>query len=266
MPLSFEESRDIIKNTPPKRVLAYFDQTVFFTLRLDEVTARQLEKAGFDIRDRDSRQPGKKLSIGQPSRSALRLISTIRAELYSTELAIDLTYENAPPVRQAMAMCICQPWAGRRRVVDLGSALYTGQRKRGRHHYFCMYSDKLSRITGETDTVHLEKRVQGLQLLRKIGIKDATNLLDFDHRGYWRNVLPRLFLYLDIERYGRMEHNRVMHGKRRAARLDDRAWGEAAFKSNSDGGDLQRFVQNSGRGTHLEPINVSLILDRIEIV
>jgi hypothetical protein len=196
--LSFEESRDIIKNTPPKRVLVYFDQCVFFVLRLNQATRRQLDRAGFDIRDRDSRQPGKKLSIRQPSRSALGLISTIRAELYSTELAIDFSYENATPVYQAMKMCICQPWAGQRRVVDLGETVYTGQRKRGRYHNFCMYGDKASRITGETDTIHLEKRLQGLQLLRKIGIQDAPDLLDFDHNAYWRNILPCLFLYLDL--------------------------------------------------------------------
>jgi hypothetical protein len=264
--LSFEQSRDIIENTLPKRVLAYLDQCVFFVLRLNEATGGQLEKTGFDVRDRESGQPGKKLSIKLPSRSALRLVSTIRPDLYSAELALDLHYENATAVHQAMKMCICQPWSGQRRVVDCGGGLYTGQRKRGRHHHFCMYSDKPSRITGEPETIHLEKRIQGLQLLRKIGIKDAADMLDFDHVGFWRDTLPHLFIYLDMARYGRMEHNRLTNSKRRGARIDDHARGEAAFRFYSRGGDLQEFVQNTGRGRHLEPINVSLILDRIVTV
>jgi hypothetical protein len=176
MSFSFEEARHIFSDAIPNRVPAYFDQTVLFALRLEEATVRQLEKAGFEVRDRDSRQPGKKLSIKQPSRSALRLVSSRGGELYSTELALDPSYENPTLVRQAMKPCICQPRAGDRRVVDLGGALYTGQRKRGRHHHFAMYGDKPSRITGESDTVHLEKRIQGLQLLRKIGIKDGTDM------------------------------------------------------------------------------------------
>jgi hypothetical protein len=214
--LTFEESRNIVENTIPKRVLAYFDHCVFFARRVDHATASRLEKAGFDIRDRYGRYPGKKLSIKGPSRSALHLISTIRADPYSAELALDMGYENLTPVRQAMRMGICQPWAGKRRVVDLGGTAYTGQRKPGRHQHFAMYSDKASRITGETDTVHLEKRIQGLQLLRKIGIIDVPDMLDFDHVAFWRNTLPRLFLYLDLSRYGRLLHNRSMHAKRRA--------------------------------------------------
>jgi hypothetical protein len=291
MSVSFEESRKIIENTIPKRVLAYFDHCVFFVWglddpwrpddrtawrlddstawRLDDTTVRQLAKAGFNIRD-CRRQSGQRISIKVPSRSALRLVSTTSAQLYGVELALDLTYETAAPVHQALKMCICQPWAGKRRVVDLGGTLYTGQRKQGRHHHFAMYADKPSRITGETDTVHLEKRTRGLPLLRKIGIKDATDMLDFDHVAYWGNVLPRLFLYLDIPRYGRMEHNRIMQAKRRAPLIHDRAWGEAAFRFYSMGGNestgstLQRFVQNTGRGRHLEPIDVQVILDRIE--
>jgi hypothetical protein len=84
--------------------------------------------------------------------------------------------------------------------------------------------------------------------------------------------LPCLFLYLDLPRYGRTEHNRVMQAKRRAALIHDRAWGQAAFWFYSiwddefNGSKLQRFVQNTGRGGHLEPISVDLILDLIETI
>jgi hypothetical protein len=87
-------------------------------------------------------------------------------------------------------------------------------------------------------------------------------MLDFDHVAFWRDQLPRLFLYLDLQRYGRMLHNRISHARRqhptqlkngRVFRYDcDRAMGGAAFRFHSlheDENDrsLQRFVQQTGR-------------------
>jgi hypothetical protein len=308
---SFGAAKRALTEIIPKTVLVYFDRVVF-RARTKAVAPiqRELEKAGFEIRDRDvdaetgKRQPGQKLSISVPSKEALRLLARIDHELCSCECAIDLVYEvhddvalyeidDAGLVAQAMRKMICQPVPGDRHANEYKNTLYTGQRSddhRPFHHY-AMYSDKPCRIhepgePGEPGCVHLEHRFQGLQLLRKLNLHDAKTMLNFDHAGFWRAELPRLFVFFDAERYGRLLDNQARGTKRQHARIyETKLSNGRVFRENGDsmiGGtaykilsmqhendyrSMQQFVKRVGRKQpYLQAIPVDHILSRVRPV
>ena len=96
-------------------------------------------------------------------------------------------------------------------------------------------------------------------------------MLAFDHICYWRKQLPGLFLFLDLEHYGRTISNRISRSKRQRPRIDwDRVLGFNTFKilslhDDGNASSLQQFVKTVGRKQpYLHRIPVDHILDRIE--
>jgi hypothetical protein len=60
-------------------------------------------------------------------------------------------------------------------------------------------------VTGE-QCLHVECRMRGRSTLRDHHISSAADLINYDHRGLWRELLR--FYDLDVERFGRHVMNR----------------------------------------------------------
>ena len=76
-------------------------------------------------------------------------------------------------------------------------------RKPGHHTDF--YKDKVSRISGEANCLHLEWKANGRRAVQGIGIESGNDLVSFDHHRFWNRRL--LLLDLDVERLGRLVRN-----------------------------------------------------------
>jgi hypothetical protein len=310
---SFEDAKHVLETTTPHEAPAWFHRCVWHAPK--GFSTRPLENY-FEVLDG---LDYKTLSATAPPLEALKKIARFRQIVpYSVEIAADFKFEHdASAARESVAMCLVQPWAGTRRVVDpCGGAFYCGQRKPGPHHHLAGY------LRGDR-VLHLEWRYQSLTKLRTIGIGTTADMLTFDFRQFWLDRDLPLY-HLDFERYGMLRSNRRTHRKRRQPLPHryydslDRHEGCVAFKVFSahmiringdtveaviryedgsevvtalddaspeaitsdidcDGGEidhgdgalivtgnsLQRFVQVTGRGRHLQKIDMQHWLDRV---
>src|SRR5262249_17358139 len=99
---SFEVARSILENCAPQAVYAYFHRCVFLAPPgiLNGRREHQLERLGFEIRDREPRRTtdghwytpeGNAIAISTPSIEAIKhLASEPKIRPYSIEIAIDI--------------------------------------------------------------------------------------------------------------------------------------------------------------------------------
>jgi hypothetical protein len=67
------------------------------------------------------------------------------------------------------------------------------------------YADQPSKVSGEP-CLHVEARIRGRDALTRAGIHSARDLINFNHRSLWQQLLR--FYDLDAERFGRHVMNR----------------------------------------------------------
>jgi hypothetical protein len=89
--------------------------------------------------------------------------------------------------------------------------LYSGPRTAP--NVIAVYADKPSKITGEP-CVHVEWRAKGVPALRRAGIHSIRDLLDFDHRQFWRDRL--ILCEVNRRGLGRRYNNWTRKSRRRA--------------------------------------------------
>jgi hypothetical protein len=90
-----------------------------------------------------------------------------------------------------------------------------GGRRMG--HWFAGYSDDHCRLSGETPCFHFEGKYCGVRNLKRIGIYDLSDLIDFDFNNYFDTHIT---LYdLDLERVGRYHRNQQSGSKSRHSHI-----------------------------------------------
>jgi hypothetical protein len=240
---------NILYQTPavkrPVAVYYYFDRIQAWMKRpVDQATLARLRKSCGDLH-RDDQAAAfdyhyrQRLTFYQPQPEVLRWLAErdgVRVNL--VEVAIDYIYENGPDRDDAFAYLhrhLIRRWHGRRQLVriskksrraphsrhaadgKLGGTRYDGPRTASNRT--ALYRCRFSRVTGETDVLHLEWRLKGLRAVQKAGIRSAADLPMFNHRRFWQ----RRFLLVDIdpERLGRLIRNRNSGKRSRDTRRGD---------------------------------------------
>ncbi len=90
---------------------------------------------------------------------------------------------------------------------------YTSRRRKVANNT-AAYSDKRSRITGESNTCHIDYRITGAQALHRAKLGTIADVLNADPSTFWAD--NRLLLCaLDSSRFGRLFHNSLVGSKRR---------------------------------------------------
>lgn len=203
-----------------------------------------------------------RIELQLPDRSALKLLALqSHLKLTRAEFAIDFTFDDERGKYRMLEYFeehFVHPHQRKnmRKHFDNGG-LSTGRRKRG--HYFSGYCDRPCRIDGIVDCFHFEGRHLGAEDLAQIGLRQTSDLLNFDHVAYW-NKIEEYFLHIDKERFGRFYENRRTGMRRRISpqipfigrKSKDFAIG--AFLYRLDALDItgkrtvQQFIRKYGRG------------------
>jgi hypothetical protein len=101
-------------------------------------------------------------------------------------------------------------WHGKQRAKVHKGTRYTGQRRVP--NKLVTYGDQPCRVSGEIHCLHLEWRLNGARALRRAGITTVSQLLELDHRQFWKERL--LLRRVNLEALGR-QYNRHVLGKGR---------------------------------------------------
>jgi hypothetical protein len=220
-----------------------------------------------------------KVELYQPSQQTLRCLCAVIDDedeplLNYVELACDLILPNhrqAIDLHRLFERSFLHPWHRAMVPKSYGGEGFTtreieaGENRAGR--WFVWYVDQPCKLTGEVDgCFHFEGRHQGVQYMRRLGIRQPRDLLRFDLDAYFRRYM-RLY-DLDCERLGRYDGNKRSGTKRRKPDIRrtglrheynrDRGYGESLYyvlslHPTGLGHSLQRFVDCYGPGPFLSP-------------
>jgi hypothetical protein len=153
----------------------------------------------------------KSYHIQQPTNAALKWLSRYGRDklmINQVELAFDFilrTQEEADRLRDYLGKHLLQPWHGRQRTSRVHGTYYNSGGGWVRNSY-AIYDSLPSKVTGEVNCCHLEWRTNTADAVRKLGIGEAKDLIDFDHDGFWQKKAK---LYdAPTERLGRYWLNR----------------------------------------------------------
>jgi hypothetical protein len=190
----------------PDRVHHYIDVACVWTWRWPR--ARDL--AAFDRRRcRVWRPPQQRartlLFFYQPDPATLRAIARRRDwHLCAVEAALDLVIRADDAHAEADQLFRRYHVHARSGDVRMfGASRYTRARRSRVNVVY--YADRPSKVSGEP-CLHVEARIRGRDALSERGIHSARDLINFDHRQLWRDLL--VFYDLDVERFGRHVMNR----------------------------------------------------------
>lgn len=154
------------------------------------------------------------LTVVTPDKEALRALGEVpNLEVRSVEVALDMIVADraqADTIWRLIALHFVQSWPGRNEPTIYSSTFYSGEKRRGR--VFVAYADRPPKTRSASAACHVEARYRGRQALRQIRISAARDLLNFDHKAFWRKHLR--LLAVDVRRLGRWHDNKVS-GKRR---------------------------------------------------
>jgi hypothetical protein len=157
------------------------------------------------------------LVLRQPSRKALEVLAGRKGLIInSLECALDWTFaeeEQKEIAANIVSQLHFKKYHRGQGVRFVGATRYSGPR--GAPTIFVLYDDMRNRHTGAQECVHLEWRMVGLNAVRAAGVRSISDLLNFDHRSFWKE---RLLLFgVDLRKLGRSYHNHHLQTKRRAA-------------------------------------------------
>jgi hypothetical protein len=96
--------------------------------------------------------------------------------------------------------------------IEVGETRYDAGRAPNK---IVFYQEEFTRVTGELHCLHLEWHLNGVRSLRSAGIHSLADLLQFDHRGFWRKRL--LLFEIDAEKLGRLVRNKRNRTRSRTA-------------------------------------------------
>jgi hypothetical protein len=222
------------------------------------------KQAWFDWRYRE------RLDILQPTQSALQFLARLdnRVLFNYVEIACDFIFADPHAVQRCLQLfrdSFLQAWHRPTMQVRAYLQGYTtreppepGERRTGQ--WFQYYIDQPCRLTQEPYCCHFEGKHQGVQFLRRIGLRHPRDLINFDFDHYFAR---RTTLYrLDLERLGRYDDNRSTGRRRRTSQIQTHGslsfnvdfWRGAILyrrlstHPDSNEWSLQQFVDRYGRG------------------
>jgi hypothetical protein len=174
----------------------------------------------------------------QPTAATLAAIDRHGWPLCYVELALDWIIHDAIARTEAATFFHrhhVHPRSGDLRLYV--HSRYTRGRKSRRN--VVMYADRPSKMDGRSRCVHVEYRMRGAATLRAAGIHSARDLITFDHRSLWQELLTFVDLH---ERFGRYVMNRqdsagrirrTVQRRRTAHHLDRRVGWQHLHRSGS---------------------------------
>ena len=133
------------------------------------------------------------LSVFQPSVEGLRALDAFCESqthmLTYIEIALDLMVDecDAPFLQGYVNKRLVTKWHGKQKVNIVAGTRYTSRTKWGTQQ-IVTYADRLSKVS-EQPCVHCEWRTSGRQRIERMGITRIGDLIDFDHREFWRTRL-----------------------------------------------------------------------------
>ena len=216
---------------------AYFDKVQFWVRTpLDQRTLDRLRsecgRGGVYVQNQPARFNAlyrQRVELRQPLDQALRWLATRDDALINrAEVTIDLVFDCLADRDDAWGFLhrhIVRRRHGKKQEIrivreadaqndTIGTRYDAGSSASNK---IVFYAEGHSRLTGELNCLHLEWRLKGLKAVRAAGIKLGRDLLEFDHRAFWRR---RLCLYdVDRRRLGRMVRNKARSEKRRTSEI-----------------------------------------------
>jgi hypothetical protein len=186
---------------------------------------QKTRKACFDKKFRQ------RIELKQPKPEALKWLAGQSAMINRVEVALDYAFPTAAHQEAAYSFLhrhLVRRWHRRRQRIHIEhgkkgtQTRYDGPRYAANGVVF--YPQPRSRITGASDIVHLEWRLNRLMAVRAAGIRSGRDLLNFDHRAFWQK---RLLLF-DVKagRLGRLRRNSVTRKRSRAEHPNDARIGQ----------------------------------------
>jgi hypothetical protein len=222
----------------------------------------------FDWRCLFAPQFCQRITLYQPQREALELLATLDGTILVNyvECALDLIVPADSDVDPSLdyirntVLLSHHTGVAKRYVSGFTSRqLPEGQRRAG--SWYHAYSAPC-KLTGEIPCIHLETMHQSARHVRRIGIHQAGDLVDFDFARHFAGL--RLF-ELDLERLGRYDSNQRAGSRRQKPRFDSagnnldtlrgtRLYNDRALDDDGEYLSLQTFIQRYGRGPFLRPL------------
>jgi hypothetical protein len=192
----------------------------------------------------------------QPDHDALKWIVRRGAHVTQVEIAVDFAFASPRKRDGAQAFVeehFVRPWHPRASPVHyVGSGRKPAKevdRRRlpGDTHYDAgrrgssfikVYGEHYGRKDGLLDIVHIEWTANDRRALRRAGIVDARDLVDFDFVGFWQKHL--LLAAVDEEKLGRLFLNRLRGEKARTPRRKTTGAGRPTFNEDRYVGEALR--------------------------
>jgi hypothetical protein len=220
----------------PIGIYPYFDKIQFWVREpLNPETVERLRKQCGSLYDtiepaRFNPQFRHRIELRQPSKQALRWLARRDDALINrVEIALDLIFKFRADVEEALDFLhqhLVRRWHGKNQEIqvfrlpprgdDAGSLETRYDAGDWAPNALVLYRQDHSRVTGELNCLHIEWRVKSVRAMRAAGIESCQDLLQFDHRGFWKK---RLLLYkVDRNHLGLLISNRRRGTKRRLSR------------------------------------------------
>lgn len=172
-----------------------------------------------------------RIELRRPSKRALRwLAKRDDALINRVEITLDLTFKYRADVQEAWDFFhqhSVRRWRRRGQEIrafrsrprndDPGAGETRYDAGRSAPNLLVFYVDDYTRITGELNCLHVEWRLNRLKAVRAAGIKSGQDLLEFDHRAFWKKRL--LFYKVDPRRLGRLLRNQLTGRRRRTPEI-----------------------------------------------
>lgn len=201
-----------------------------------------------------------RIRLCQPTRAAIELLAEQDgALLNSVEIARDRVFDDDDSVQAGLGYYrqhFVQRWHGKKQVRVWESGNFRTGDLRNPGVVFQGYGDRPCRVTGEIHCFHFEAKLKGVEALRRAGIYNLRDLIDFDFEAFWQR--REVLLEVDRERLGRFVLN-WMYGTRRRAPLItwhgpityhwDRAAGGIIWRASNQS--AQGVVDRVGRGPYM---------------
>jgi hypothetical protein len=182
-----------------------------------------------------------RLEIYQPHHEVLRFLAKLDHHVTYAELALDWLMRNDAQLRGAeeiISRCWMRPYHRLEHGVEFNRKTVYLARPTDKVRP-TSYSSKPYRFGAgpygnHPYCVHTEIRLDGAQALRRACIKSISDLVQFDHNGFWRKWL--VLAELDFAYFGRMLNTIAngRFGRRKLAKHDYRV-GEAYFQTIGQG-------------------------------
>jgi hypothetical protein len=171
-----------------------------------------------------------RLQLRQPTPQALvPLVTSEDALVNALELSLDWTFdaddEHERAYRFVDQYLVKRYHRRAHGVVHVGRTRYTGPRASRTNAV--VYPTKESKVTGEALCVHFDWRVRTADAVRAAGFANVSDLVNLDHRRFWRERL--LFQRLHPRDLGRMFWNHRLRTSRREAWMRFYCGGRVAY-------------------------------------